>query len=63
MDPVVEPIVSSMSHSELSRPKRKARIVEKRNLGPEDGYNFKVEETFVSYPQQSADSPCADIYA
>jgi len=63
MDPAVEPFVPTMSPPKSPRVKRAGKIITKRTFGPEEGYSFRVEETFVSSRRQSAHSPCADIQA
>ena len=61
--PAVEPAAPKMSPPESKRVKRAGKEITKRTLGPEDGYSFKIEETFVSSRRQSALSPCADLHA
>lgn len=61
--PAVEPSAATMSAPESSRVKRAGKEITKRTLGPEDGYSFRVEETFVSSRRQAARSPCADLHA
>lgn len=63
MDPAVEPFVPTMSSPKSPRVTRGGKIITKRTFGPEEGYSFRVEETFVGSRRQSANSPCADIRA